>query len=575
MTPQEQATLAQMHKLLERQLRRHFGSLEAVPADLIPLLDSISASYTEADADRRLVERSLELTSQELLQRNAALRDRERERQIVFDSVPAMIFYKDADNNILDANAAAAAMLGKPVEELRGMATSKLLPPEVADALHKDDLEVIHSGKPKLGVVESHPGADGRLHWVRTDKVPFRDDRGQVKGVIVLSVDITERKLAEEAVRSSEERYRLIVETATEGIWTLDREVRTTWCNSVMAGMLGYTPEEMLGRSVFDFMRPSEVPLAQQQLGLLMGGGRVSLDFKFLRKDDTDVWVQASAAAMRGPDGEVVGALGMMTDITQRKAAEQNLTAAYERLQRVDKERMQFINTAAHELGTPLTPIKLQIHLLRARASEAADEQRKAVDILERNFERLARLVKDLLDSARLQAATMKLHNRPVDLAEVVRLSVENYSAPAQEAGVRLEVKPLPALMVTADPSRLGQVFDNLLSNAVKFTKSGGRIEVVAREEPGWAVVTVRDEGAGIKPTDLGRLFLPFSQVHDPMEITRSGTGLGLYISRGILEAHGGNIAVASPGLGQGTLFTVRLPLAVDDAAAEPPVKAD
>jgi PAS domain S-box-containing protein len=572
MTPGEQASLEQMHKLLERQLRRHFGSLDAVPPDLLPLLGSISASYTEADSDRRLVERSLELTSQELLQRNAALRDRDRERQIVFDSVPAMIFYKDTENNILDANSAAAAMLGRPVDELRGMPTSKLLPPEVAEALHRDDLEVIRSGSPKLGIVESHPDAEGRPHWVRTDKVPYRDDRGQVKGVIVLSVDITERKLAEEAVRASEERYRLIVETATEGIWTLDRQARTSWCNAVMADMLGYRADEMVGRSIFAFMRESEVALAQQQLGLLKAGGRVSLDFKFLRKDGGDVWVQASATAMRGPGGEMVGVLGMMTDITKRKAAEEGLKAAYERLQRVDKERMQFINNAAHELGTPLTPIKLQIHLLRARGQEAVSENRKAVDILERNFERLARLVKDLLDSARLQASNLKLHNRPLDVAEIIRQSLENYAEPARQAGVLLDLSSLPPMMVKADPSRLGQVFDNLLSNAVKFTPRGRSIRVAAHEEAGWAIITVRDEGAGIKAGDIGRLFMPFIQVHDPMEITRSGTGLGLYISRGILEAHGGSIEVSSPGLGHGAEFTVRLPLASGDEPAPAPV---
>lgn len=433
-----------MHKLLERQLKRHFGSLEAVPPDLRPLLEAVGSSYDEADADRRLVERSLELTSQELMQRNADLRARDRERQIIFDSVPAMIFYKDRDNRILDLNAPAAAVMGRSVEELRGKATEDVLPRDIAQALHEDDLQVIRSEKPKLGIIEAHPDGQGKMHWVRTDKVPYRDDRGQVKGVIVLSLDITDRKAAEEAVRTSEEK----------------------------------------------------------------------------------------------------------------------LKDAYLRLQQVDKDRMQFLNNAAHELSTPLTPIRLQVHMLQMRSDILPEAPRKAVQILGRNFERLERLVRDLLDSSRLQAASLRLHRETLDLRSVLYQSVENYLAPAKEAGVALSVGDLPELWVDGDPERLSQVFDNLMSNALKFTPEGATVYVSATEKDGVAEVEVRDEGAGMRPADLGRLFQPFSQVHDTMQRTRGGTGLGLYVCRGIMEALGGTIEAHSDGLGQGATFTVRMPLA-------------
>ena len=430
------------HKLLERQIKRHFGAAGA-PASLEPFLAAVNASYEEADADRRLVERSLELTSQELLQRNAELREREREQQIIFDSVPAMIFYKDRENRILRLNLAAAEALGQPRERLQGVSCAEVFPADVAKALHADDLEVIRSESPKLGIIESHPSPAGRVRWVRTDKVPYRDDKGNVKGVIVLSVDITDRREAEEAVRASEER----------------------------------------------------------------------------------------------------------------------LKEAYERLKKVDGERMQFINNAAHELGTPLTPIKLQIHLLQARLAGAPPEQAKPVEILERNFDRLSHLVRDLLDSARLQASTLKLHVQPMDLRESIYQAVENYVASAQQAGIFIDVDDLPHLPVVADRSRLGQVFDNLLSNAVKFTPAGKRIHVAARVEGNVAKVTVQDEGAGMRPGDVKRLFQPFTQVHDTMQSTRGGTGLGLFVCRGIMEAMGGTVEAASEGLGLGSTFTVRIPL--------------
>jgi PAS domain S-box-containing protein len=557
----EDALPKPLHKLLERQLRRHFSGTP--PASLQGFLDAVNASYAEADADRLLVERSLELTSQELMQRNAALREREREQQIIFDSVPAMIFYKDRDNRILRLNAPAAQALGKSPEALQGVACEQIFPANVAKALHDDDLEVIRADRPKLGIIEAHPDGEGKMQWVRTDKVPYRDDKGNVKGVIVLSVDITERKAAEEAVRESEERYRLIVETATEGIWTLDQQGKTTFTNSVMAELLGFTRDEMMGRNVFDFMHPEDLADGRDKRGALMSGNRVGLDFRFRRKDGRDLWTQASGAPMLDQNGNVIGALGMLTDITQRREAETKLKEAYAKLQKVDKERMQFINNAAHELGTPLTPIKLQIHLLKARLGPAAPaEQSKPIEILERNFDRLSHLVHDLLDSARLQAATLKLHVQPLDLRAAVYEAVENYLAPARAGGVMVDVEEFPHMPILADPSRLGQVFDNLLSNAVKFTPAGARIRVAASQDNGTATVTVSDEGMGMRREDLKRLFQPFSQVHDTMQSTRGGTGLGLYVCRGIIEALGGTITADSAGLGKGSTFTVRLPLA-------------
>jgi signal transduction histidine kinase len=241
---------------------------------------------------------------------------------------------------------------------------------------------------------------------------------------------------------------------------------------------------------------------------------------------------------------------------------EQRLHAAYEQLKKVDKERMQFLNNAAHELGTPLTPMKLQLHVMRtSRPGPIGAPELKALNILERNFDRLSHLVRDLLDAARLQAAALKLHVQPIDLRDVVGQSVETYLAPAQADGVVLEMDDLPSLPVQADPSRLSQVFDNLLSNAVKFTTAPARIRVSGRIEGSRVVVSVHDEGAGMRPQDVARLFQPFTQVHDTMQSTRGGTGLGLYVSRGIVEALGGSVRAESAGPGRGSTFTVDLPI--------------
>lgn len=434
-----------MHKLLERQLRRHYGSLEAVPAALANLVAAIDDSYTQADRDRHLIERSLELASQELLQRHAELRARNHEQQVIFDSVPAMIIYKDTANRILRLNETAAAALGGTSASLEGKRTEEVVPADVAAQLYEDDKAILATGQARLGIIETHPTGDGQTHWMRTDKVPFRDEEGRIIGIVVFSVDITERKHAESALQESEEK----------------------------------------------------------------------------------------------------------------------LKNAYLRLQQVDRDRTQFLNNAAHEMATPLTPIKLQLRLLQiACAARDLEGIGKAVTILDRNFQRLAILVKDLLDAARLQAASLKMHFQDIDLRDTVFQSVETYLAAAREAGVRLVVdEDMPSLTARLDGSRIGQVVDNLVSNALKFTPTGGTVRVeLSAPGPGVARIRVSDTGSGIRSEDLERLFRPFSQVHDTQQRNLGGTGLGLYVCRGIIEAHGGHIEADSQGPGQGCVFWFDLP---------------
>ena len=441
-----------MHKLLERQVRSHFGDAANLSADVRAFLETIGQAYEEGDADRALLERSLELSSQELLQRFHALRKQQNEQQVIFNAAPALIFYKDAENRILRVNDLGARAMGRPTAELEGKSCYDLMPHDVAKRLHDDDLEVIRSGTPKLGIVESHPDAAGADHWVRTDKVPYRDEKGEIVGVVVFSQDITEQKKAEE-----------------------------------------------------------------------------------------------------------------------------ELKAAYRKLEELVKFRTQFLNTTAHELRTPLTPIILQSHLLRDALGNASDpQQRKGFEILDRNIRRLDSLVRDVLDAARLQSGRLPLRVAEVDLARVVADAVETVAPQAEQQHITLESRCERPLPVAGDAVRLGQVLTNLLANALKFTPAGGKISVVAVASGDQALVAVQDTGIGVPPAQVPRLFQPFSQVHDPMQTTAPGTGLGLYVSRGIVEQHGGNIWCYSAGANAGSTFSFRMPvlkagapIAVPAAAAE------
>lgn len=433
-----------MHKLLQRQVQKHLGNAKDLPASMRAFLEDVSAAYEAADTDRLLVERSLELTSQELMQRNHALRE-------------------------------------------------------------------------------------------------------------------------------SEARYRRMVETATEGIWLTDTHDRITFANERMADITGYPVKEILGRSMYDFL---ETDPAQS---VMRRSGPQSTDYQLRRKDGTNSWAIVSTAPILGANSQYQGGLAMFTDITERKRAETEVLSAFERLKELDVFRSQFINNAAHELGTPLTPIKLQVHLLRTAYWKDLDPaQQKATVILERNVERLSQLVGDILDVAKIQSGKLNLKFQKAAISPMVRDATESFQAAALNKGITLEVAADPALECHVDPRRLGQILYNLLTNALKFTPPGGRISVLARHVGEFAQIIVRDTGRGIAPEGVQKLFQPFSQVHDTMQVSAPGTGLGLFICRGMVDQMGGRIWCESAGVGKGSNFFVELPLAslterlARPAAAEP-----
>ncbi|MBI2076941.1 MAG: HAMP domain-containing histidine kinase [Euryarchaeota archaeon] len=243
----------------------------------------------------------------------------------------------------------------------------------------------------------------------------------------------------------------------------------------------------------------------------------------------------------------------------EHKAHDAEKQREVDRLNELNEFKSTFLNMAAHELGTPLTPLKLQVHLLKSDTERMTPEQRQGIQILDRNINRLHQLVKDMMDSARLQASRLGLKPQDVDLSAIVVESVEPFRHAAAQANVAIDVGTLPPIPMRIDPDRMTQVVVNLVSNALKFTPAGGRVVVQTRTADGTAYIEVADTGAGMTEAQMERLFTPFTQVHDVRG--RSGTGLGLYISRGIVELHGGRISVASRGKGLGSTFTVHLPL--------------
>lgn len=224
--------------------------------------------------------------------------------------------------------------------------------------------------------------------------------------------------------------------------------------------------------------------------------------------------------------------------------------------------KTQFLNMAAHELNTPLTPIRLQEHLLTTEYfGKLNPEQQQAHKVISRNLDRMTSLISDILEVARLESKELKVLLVPMNLAELVRDTIESYHVTAEQAGVLLTSDLPEQAIVQGSKNRISQVIDNLVSNAIKFTPEGGSVHInIAGGDN--AILSVRDTGLGLTSAQMSKLFQPFSQVHEGN--LQGGTGLGLFICKGILEAHGQTIKCESKGAGKGSRFWFSLATTAD-----------
>ena len=288
-----------------------------------------------------------------------------------------------------------------------------------------------------------------------------------------------------------------------------------------------------------------------------------------------DAWVSTTKMPLRDDRGEIIGTFGISRDITAQIRAEQGLArqagelgAQNERLRELDRLKDEFVALVSHELRTPLTSIIGYIQLLRDERANGLDTDHFA-EVIERNAERLLHLVGDLLFLSQMQSGQLALELRDTDLAALAQEAVEEARPEAERKHIDLVLSAAAVPGLAVDPTRIAQLLGNLISNAVKFTPEGGKVGVTLTAEDGEAVLSVADTGIGIAPGDRERIFERFFRTEAATQRVIPGSGLGLTISRAIVEAHRGTITVRSDGE-HGSTFTVRLPLALASCLPDP-----
>jgi PAS domain S-box-containing protein len=387
----------------------------------------------------------------------------------------------------------------------------------------------------------------------------------------------------ESAGRLAADRFRLLADNVADyAIILSDPDgVVTDWTRGA-ENVLGWARDEMVGRSGEQIFTPEDraAGIVELERANAARDGRATDERWHVRKDGTRFWASGVHTALRD-GGRLVGFCKILRDLTDRRDAEEAMKAARHEAEAGSAAKDQFLAALSHELRTPLTPVYTIVQMLEADPSLPPDA-RVALATVRRNVELETRLIDDLLDVTRITRGKLPMDLRPTDLHEQVRHVLNIVDADARGKGVELTTAlAAQRHRVNADAARLQQVFWNLLKNAIKFTPAGGRVTLSTRDAAadGTVEVTVTDTGVGIDPALLARVFEPFEQGGANVTRLFGGLGLGLAISRAIVDRHGGHLAAHSRGVGRGATFTVSLPCCASGepeaaAAPEPPAAA-
>jgi len=375
--------------------------------------------------------------------------------------------------------------------------------------------------------------------------------------------DITTRARTEAALRESEERFRCVANATPSILWSASPDGELTWLSDRWLEYTGL-PVRVDRDARNGAIHPADRHLAAEAWQRAHAGADFDVELRLRRRDGAYRWFLVRAKSTHRDDGTVAAWYGSTTDIHDHKLAEVALRD-------VDRRKDEFLATLAHELRNPLAPLRNCLHILRmadeAENSAPVDSERLHA-VMERQVAHLVRLVDDLMEVSRITRGMVPLHLQAVTIQEIVERAVETSRPLLDAARHTLDVDvPTLSLPLRADPVRLAQVLSNLLNNAAKYTEPGGHIVLSAARQDAEVVLRVRDNGLGIAPDELDRVFDLFNQAEHSIGHAAGGLGIGLTLVRSLVELHGGTVLARSGGLGQGSEFEVRLPLHDGDAA--------
>ena len=531
--------------------------------------------------EQRVADRTVELSQanaglqHEVNQRRTAERELTRQRDFnakVLQTVGTLVVVLDPEGRIISFNRACQECSGYSFEEVRGRHVWEMLvPSDESELVRRALVRISLSGT--APVVENHwRHRDGQKRLIAWSSSSLRGEDGQVEYIIAAGLDITDHKRAEEQLRLSEAKYRSTFEMAACVITSIDATGMILDCNRRVKALLGYAPEEVVGRRMDDFIHPDDVDRAYDVTDDVIAQGLCYTDeqYRLVCKNGQIIDVKVKVSAQRDHEGQFLRSICLIEDITEQKRFEQELRAARDAAEAASRAKSEFLANLSHEIRTPMNGIIGMTEL--TLDTELSDEQREHLLLVRQSGQALLTLINDILDFSKMEAGKLEIHSAPLALRAWLDATLAPLALQAGAKGLSLhrEVDLAVPDALAGDSARLRQVLVNLVHNAVKFTEAG-RIDVrVSLDGSGddRAVLhfAVSDSGIGIESDKQQKIFEAFQQADGSTTRKYGGTGLGLAICSQLVGLMGGRIWVQSQPA-EGSVFHFTASLGTGEAA--------
>jgi PAS domain S-box-containing protein len=483
----------------------------------------------------------------------------------LMDNIPESIYFKDRHCRLVKISHKMFHDLNLvDMSEVIGKTDVELFGEEFGRKTLAEDLKLIETAKPIVGLMESRLLEDGGINWTLTDKVPIRDENGQIVGLVGITREINDLIKAQEEREHEGILLRTLIDNIPDYIYMKNIDGKFILANNAVARQFGLeTQSELIGKSDFDFF-PRELAekyFADEQLILTSKKGIYNFEGPTVdnSKENKNRWISTTKVPFYDTQGKVLGFLGIGRDITEHKEVEEKLYKVLEELKDLNKTKDKFFSIIAHDMRSPFVGLMGYSEILSSEYSTLSEEEKisfiKSIDELSHNA---YSLLENLLEWSRIQ--TGRINYNPIDLKlhEELIPTVSLLTQTAKNKNILLDCFVDDDISVKADRNMLQTIIRNLVANAIKFTRSGGKVTISSRTVNDFIELSINDTGIGIRKEDLKNLFMVDKSISTKGTANEEGSGLGLILCKEMVQMHGGNIWVESE-LGKGTTFLFTL----------------
>ncbi len=522
-------------------------------------------TFTDFDNKLKVLIIARDFSKQKEIELN--LKSSEEKFRHLFERAAFSIVLLDINGKIFDCNASSekiflakkSELIGKNFDDLRIIPLDEL-------PLFKSSFEDVLDGDAFESLETQISRSDGSSIWINI-KTSLFSARTEVFIQVIIQ-DITEKKLAEDKLRESVEKYRILIETAPISIVLMDFKGKILECNKGTESYTRLPRDQIIGKNIIEVYN---LQINQEQFALEMFNITTSmegtpLETEYVNKEGQKLYLMSYISLVKISNEDLIQVVSQ--DITERREAEMLAKQEYDKLKELDEIKKEFVYRASHELKTPLNSINVASAILLKYYQEVLNERvQKLLNIINSGGERLKKLVDDLVEITRIESRIMKLEKKRENIVEIINNMVNELALFAKERGLSLTASLEGNFLLEIDKTRFEQVLSNLIVNAIKNTPEGGKISIEVEQTPQFLNIKVIDTGVGVTAEEKEKLFKKFGKIErhgKGMDLNIEGSGLGLYISKEIVEMHGGRITVESEGKNKGATFIVSLPIFLD-----------